>query len=82
MLQKEINQVLLSLTGDMYRVKQIEVKLKELALSSPKFQRRLSDVVELVKNKSAWVGTHSTFSANMLQKYIGSLKMEVTEFWM
>ena len=34
MLQKEINQVLLSLAGEMYKVKQIEVRLKELALSS------------------------------------------------
>ena len=48
-LQKEINKVLLSLTGEMYRVKQIEVKLKELELISSEFQRRLSDVVELVK---------------------------------
>ena len=37
MMQKEINQVLLSLTEEMYRVKQIEVILKELTLSSSEF---------------------------------------------
>ena len=45
MLQKEINHVLLSLAGEMYRVKQIEDILKELELSSTQFRRRLSDVV-------------------------------------
>ena len=77
MMQKEINQFLLSLTGEMYRFKQIEVRMKELALKSLKFQRRLSQVVDLVKNQLAWIGTHSTFLDNMPQKYIGSLKMEV-----
>ena len=77
LLQKEINQVLLSLAGEMYRVKQIEVRFKELALSSSKFYRILSEVVELVKNQLTWIGTHSNFPANMPHKYIGSLKMEV-----
>ena len=36
MLQKEINQVFMSLAGEMYRVKQIDI-LKELELSSTKF---------------------------------------------
>ena len=49
MLQKEINQALLSLAGETYRVKQIEVRLKELALRSSEFQKILSEVVELVK---------------------------------
>ena len=34
MLQKEINHLLLSLAGEMYRVKKIEDRLKELELSS------------------------------------------------
>ena len=34
-------------------------------------------MVELVKNQLAWIETHSTFPANMPQKYVGSLKMEV-----
>ena len=78
MLQKDINQLLLSLAGEMYRVKQIEDRLKELELNSTQFQRRLSDAVELVKNQLAWIETHSTFPANMPQKYAGSLKMEVS----
>ena len=77
MLQKEINQVLLSLAGEMYRVKQIEFRLKELALSSSEFQRILSEVVDLVKNQVTWIGTHSTFPANMPKKSTGNLKMEV-----
>ena len=77
MLQKEINQVLLSLAGEMYRVKQIEDRLKELELNSTQFRRRLLDVVELVKNQLAWIKSHSTFPANMPQKSAGSLKMEV-----
>ena len=31
MLQNEVNQVLLRLEGEMYKIKQIEVRLKELA---------------------------------------------------
>ena len=31
-LQKEVNQILLRLEGDMYRIKQIEARLKEIAL--------------------------------------------------
>ena len=50
MLQKEINKVLLNLADEMYKVKQIEDKLKEIKLGSTQFQRRLPDVVELVKN--------------------------------
>ena len=36
-LQKEINQVLLNVAGEMYRVKQIEDRLKELELSWTQF---------------------------------------------
>ena len=68
---------MLSLAGEMYRVKQIEVRLKELALNSSEFQKRLSEVVELVKNQLTWIGTHPNFPANMPQKSTGSLKMEV-----
>ena len=75
MLQKEINQVLLSLAGEMYRVKQIQDKLKELEFNSTQFWRMLLDVVGLVKNQLAWIETHSTFPANMPQKSAGSLKM-------
>ena len=51
--------------------------MKELALSSSEFRKRLSEVVELVNNQLTWIGTHPTFSANMPQKSTGSLKMEV-----
>ena len=34
LLQQGINQILLRLAGEMYRIKQVEAKLKELALSS------------------------------------------------
>ena len=50
MLQKEINKVLLRLAREMYRIKQIEVRLKELAFSSLEFRKTLSEVVELVNN--------------------------------
>ena len=56
---------MLSLAGEMYRVKQIEVILKELELNSLEFQRMLSEVVELVKNQLAWIGANPTFLANM-----------------
>ena len=77
MLQKEINQLLLSLTGEMYRVKKIEDRLKELELSSTQFRRRLLDVVDLVKNQLAWIETHSNFLADMPQKSVGGIKMEI-----
>ena len=66
-----------SLTGELHRVKKIEVRLKELALKSSEFRKRLSEVVELVENQLTWIGTHPTFPANMPQKSTGSLKMEV-----
>ena len=78
MLQKGINQIVLTLAREMYRIKQIEARLKELALSSLEFLKRLSDVVELVKNQLAWIGANPTFPANMPQKTTGSLKMEMT----
>ena len=52
--------------------------MKEIALSSLEFRRRLSEVVELVKHQLTWIGTHSTVLANMPQKYKGSLKMELS----
>ena len=76
-LQKEVNQILLRLAGDMYRIKQVEDRLKEITLSSSDLWKRLSDVVELVKNKLAWIGANPTFPANMPQKNVGSLKLEV-----
>ena len=50
MLQNEISQVLMNLAEEMYKVKQIEDRLKEIKLSSTQFWRRLSDVVEMVKD--------------------------------
>ena len=50
MLQKEINQVLLNLAKEMYKVKQMEDILREIKLGSRQFQRILSNVVELLKN--------------------------------
>ena len=77
MLQKEINQVLLNLSEEMYKVKQMEDILKEINLGSTQFQRILPDVVELVKNQLAWIETHSNFPADMPQKSVGGLKMEI-----
>ena len=77
MLHKEINQVFLILAGEVYRVKQIEDKLKEIEFSSTQFRRRLLDAVGLVKNQLAWIETRSTFLANMPHKSAGSLKMEL-----
>ena len=61
----------------MYRIKQIEARLKEIALISSEYCKRLSDVVELVKNQLAWIGANPTFPTNMPQKITGSLEMEV-----
>ena len=33
-LQKEVNQILLRLAEEMYRIKQIEARLKEITLNS------------------------------------------------
>ena len=61
----------------MYIIKQIEARLKELALISLEFRKWLSEVVELEKKQLTWIGTHPTFPANMPQNTTGSLKMEV-----
>ena len=34
-------------------------------------------MVELVKNQLAWIGANPTFPANMPQKNVGSLQLEV-----
>ena len=39
-LQKEVNQILLRLVGEMYMIKQIEARLKEIELSSSEFRKR------------------------------------------
>ena len=62
----------------MYIIRQIEARLKELALNSSEFQKRLSEVVELVKNQLTWIGSNPMFPANMPQKTTRILKMEVT----
>ena len=49
-MQKEINQILLKLVGEMYRINQIEARLREIAHSSLEFRKNLSDMEELVKN--------------------------------
>ena len=41
MLQKEINQFLLNLAEEIYKVRQMEDRLKEIRLSSTQFRRRL-----------------------------------------
>ena len=48
-----------------------------MKLGSTQFRRRLSYVVELVKNQLAWVETHSKFPIGMPQKSVGGLKMEI-----
>ena len=68
---------MLNLAEEMYKVKQIDDILKEIKLISTQFQRRLLDVVELVKNQLAWVETHSNFPVDMPQKSVGGLKMEI-----
>ena len=76
-LQKGINQISLRLAGEMYTIKQSEARLKELALSSSEFRKRLSEVVELVKNQIVRIGANTTFPANMPHNTTRSLNMEV-----
>ena len=74
-LQKEINQVLLNLAEEMYKVKQMEDRLKEIKLGSTQFQRIFSDVVELVKHQLVWVETHSKFQLTCLKNNQEVLKL-------
>ena len=78
MLQKEINQFLLNLAEEMYKLQQMEDILKEIKLGSTQFWRIFSDVVDLVKNQLAWVKTHSNFPVDMPHKSLGGLKMEIS----
>ena len=77
MLQREINQILLKLVGEMYIIKQIEARLKEIAHSSSEFKKKLSDVAELVRNQLTWIGANSNFPTNMPHKTVGGIKMEL-----
>ena len=44
MLQKDLNQVLLKLAGEMYKVKQIEARLKERAENAAELWKKFFDV--------------------------------------
>ena len=77
LLQNEINHILLKLVGEMYRIKQIEAILKEIAHRSSDLRKKLSEVEELVQNQLTWIGANSTFPVNMPQKTVGGLKTEL-----
>ena len=51
--------------------------MKDIALDSLEFRKKLSDVIELVRNQLAWIGANPTFPASMPQKNARSLNMEV-----
>ena len=61
----------------MYRIKQIEARLKGIAHNSSEFRKKLSDVAEIVQNQLTWIGANPTFPINMPHKTGGSLKMEL-----
>ena len=50
LLQREINQVQLNLAEEMYKIKQIDPRLKELAHESSHFKFFISEVAELVQS--------------------------------
>ena len=65
LLQKEINHIQLKLVEEMYRIKHIESRLKEISHSSSEFRKRLSEVAKLVQIQLTWIGANSTFPTNM-----------------
>ena len=67
----------MKLVEEMYKVKQIEARLKGIAQNAAEFRKKLSDVAEIVQNQLTWIGANSTFPANMPQKTSGSIKMEL-----
>ena len=64
----------------MYKVKQIETRLKELANNGTELRENFFDVVEILRSELTWIGAHSTFPKNMPQKTSGSMKMELGIF--
>ena len=61
----------------MYKIKQIEVRLKEIEHDSSEFNKRLSEVVELVQIQLTWIGANPSFSDNIPQNTTGGLKIEL-----
>ena len=62
---------------EIYKIKQIEERLKEIENDSSEFRKGLSKVAKLVQSQLAWIGTNSVFPNNMPQKTTGGLKMEL-----
>ena len=48
LLQKELNQILLKLSREMYKVKQIETRLKELANNGTELRKKFFDMAEIL----------------------------------
>ena len=62
---------------EIYKIKQIEERLKEIENDSSDFKKGLLEVAELVQSQLAWIGTNSVFPDNMPQETIGGLNMEL-----
>ena len=77
LMQRKINQVQLKLAEEVYKIKQIEARLKEIADKSSDFRKELSQVAELVQSQLPWIGANLVFPDHMPQKIVGELKMEL-----
>ena len=55
LMKNKIHQVHLKLAEELYRIKQIEVRLKEITDTSSKFSKRVLEVVELIQGQLTWM---------------------------
>ena len=76
-MQRKSQQFQLKLVEEVYKIKQIEVRLKEITDNSSNFRKCLLEVVGLVQIQITWIGANSIFFDHIPQKIAGRLNMEL-----
>ena len=62
---------------EIYKIKQIEARLKEIVDKSSDFRIALSEVTELVQIQLTWIGSNLVFPDHMPPKTVGGMKREL-----
>ena len=77
LMHTKIHQVQLKMVEEVFKIKQIEARLKEIEDRSLDFMKEFSEVTELVQSQVTWIGANSVFPKHMPQKTAGELQMEL-----
>ena len=65
LMQRKIHQVQLKLAEEVYKIKKMEARLKEISDNSSDFRKGLLEFAELVQSQLTWIGSNSIFPDHM-----------------